>query len=74
MAAGIAAVEAVVKATLDEAVTNNFLEAGYTVTVPKIEDVDPVDRANRVLKGITFKAVPAGAIHVVEIDGVVSVF
>jgi len=71
---GIASVEAVVKAVLDEAVTVGFLDVGYTVTVPKIGDVDPIDRANRVLKGIKFRAVPAGAIHVVEIDGEVSVF
>ncbi len=71
---GIASVEAVIKSVLDEAVSVGFLEAGYTITVPKIENVDPVDRANRLLKGITFKAVPAGAIHVVEIDGEVSVF
>ena len=72
--AGIASVEAVIKSVLDEAVSVGFLEAGYTITVPKIEDVDPVDRAARLLKGITFKAVPAGAIHVVEIDGEVSIF
>lgn len=71
---GIASVEAVVKAVLDEAVIVGFLDVGYTVTVPKIGDVDPIDRANRVLKGIKFRAVPAGAIHVVEIDGEVSVF
>lgn len=72
--AGIALVEAVIKAVLDEAVIVGFLEPGYTVTVPKIGDVDPVDRANRVLKGLSFKAVPAGAIHIVEINGEVSVF
>jgi len=71
---GISSVEAVVKSVLNEAVSKGFLEAGYEVTAPKIQDVDPVDRANRVLKGITFKAVPAGAIHVVEISGEVSVF
>lgn len=72
--AGIASVEAVIKSVLDEAVSVGFLEPGYAITVPKIEDVNPVDRANRLLKGINFKAVPAGAIHVVEIDGEVSVF
>lgn len=71
---GIASVESVVKSVLNEAVTAGFLEEGYTVTVPKISDVDPVDRANRVLKDITFKAVPAGAVHIVEINGEVSVF
>jgi hypothetical protein len=72
--AGITTVEGVIKAVLSEAVTVGFLEQGFTVTVPQIENVDPIDRANRVLKGITFKAVPAGAIHIVEIQGEVSVF
>jgi len=72
--AGIASVEAVVKSVLNQAVVENFIEAGFAVTVPKIEDVDPIDRQNRILKNITFKAVPAGAIHIVEISGEVSVF
>jgi len=71
---GIAAVEAVVKSVLDQAVTAGFLEPEYTVTVPRVVDVDPVDRGNRVLKDIKFRAVPTGAIHIVEIQGEVSVF
>lgn len=72
--AGIASVEAVVKSVLNEAVNENFLEPGYIVTVPKIEDVNPTDRAARLLKGVSFKAVPTGAINIIEIDGEVSVF
>lgn len=72
--AGIAAVEVVVKAVLDQAVTAGLLEPDYTVTVPRVKDVNPVDRANRVLKGIEFRAVPTGAIQIVEIQGEVSVF
>lgn len=72
--AGIAMVEGVIKSVLNEAVNVGLLEAGYVVEVPKIQDVDPIDRANRLLTGITFKAIPAGAIHIIQINGEVSVF
>ena len=72
--AGIAMAEGVVKKVLEEGVAEEFLEPNYIVTVPKIENVDPVDRANRHLKNITFSSVPQGAINTVAIQGTVSVF
>lgn len=44
-----------------------------TVTVPKVADIDPLDRQARTFKTIEFAANLAGAIHFTEIRGVVSV-
>lgn len=70
--AGIALVEERVRYTLDLAVKTSFL-ASYTVTAIPIGDTQAVDRANRILKGVTFEARLAGAINKALITGVVSV-
>lgn len=44
-----------------------------TVTVPKAADVSNTDKANRLLPDISFTAALAGAIHALEINGVVTV-
>jgi len=44
-----------------------------TVQAPKVADIDAADKANRVLPDITFQATLAGAIHQLEISGVLSV-
>ena len=43
------------------------------VTVPRASEVDITDKANRLLPDVNFSATLAGAIHEVEINGVVSV-
>ena len=43
------------------------------VTAPKVADIDPADRANRILPDINFQATLAGAIHKLIISGVLSV-
>lgn len=72
---GIAMIEAEVRRALDLAVTNNFIAAdpAYTIEVPRAAAVPPNDKANRILKNVSFQATLAGAIHFVEIRGVVSV-
>ncbi len=72
---GIAMIEAEVRRALDLGVTNNFLAADpeYTVEVPRAAAVPPNDKANRILRNVSFQATLAGAIHFVEIRGVVSV-
>lgn len=70
--AGIALVEERVRYTLDIAVKTGFLES-YTVTSIPINETQAVDRANRILKGVTFEARLAGAINKALITGVVSV-
>ena len=72
---GIAMIEAEVRRALDLGVSNNFLaeDPEYTVTVPRAASIPPNDKANRILRDVSFQATLAGAIHFVEIRGVVSV-
>lgn len=42
---------------------------GYTITVPSSFEISTNDKANRLLKDISFTARPSGAIHLVEIQG-----
>jgi hypothetical protein len=44
-----------------------------TVLAPLVADIDTADKANRILPDITFQATLAGAIHTLQIDGVLSV-
>lgn len=71
-ASGITALENEVRGQLEEAVANNVITTGYTVTPPAIEDVSTTDKANRVLNSLDFSATLAGAIHQVTINGTVS--
>jgi hypothetical protein len=53
--------------------SENIINDDYVVTVPDREDTLVADRQARVLKDVTFTATLQGAIHKVEIDGVVSI-
>lgn len=70
---GIGIIEAQVREQLDIAVDQQLIapEPAYTVTVPDVLDTDELDRQNRQLKNINFRARLAGAIHYVEIRGAV---
>lgn len=72
---GVGIVEAEIRAVLDLCINQGILAASPapTVGVPLVENVSSTDRANRLLPDVTFEARLAGAIHAVEIDGVVSV-
>jgi len=71
--AGIAVIENAVREQLDIALDQDLIapEPAYTVTVPDVLDTDELDRQNRQLKGVDFRARLAGAIHYVEIRGAV---
>lgn len=81
--AGIAAVEAEVRATLDDGIAVGLLRASpddyegnpYRVTTKDVSEISAADKSNRLLPSdaITFDAKLAGAIHKVEINGVVAV-
>lgn len=71
--AGIAQVEQVIRARLDAAVKTKFIDADYTVSTPKVSATQATDRANRVLKDVTFTARLIGAVRNVELRGVVTV-
>lgn len=69
---GINQIAGVVRATLAEGVDVGGLES-YQVQVPKAKDADPDDKAARILRGLTFTGVLAGAIHRAVIRGTVTV-
>jgi hypothetical protein len=73
--AGVAVIENEVRAQLKQGVTVGLLAADpeFTVTVPKVVDVSPADKALRYLPGITFAATLAGAVHKTQIRGTVSI-
>ena len=81
---GIAMIEAVVIQVLELGITRNFIAPAYVnedtneavnsyvITVPKVRDITFNDRASRILDDLTFKATVAGAIHAVDISGVIT--
>lgn len=73
--AGVAVIEAEVRASLQRAVGLQILadDPAPTVTVPKVADVSSSNRALRLLPDVKFSGTLAGAIHKVTITGVVSV-
>lgn len=70
---GIRIIDSHLRATLTEGINEGFL-LDFTTNAPLLKNIDPNDKANRVLKGVTFKATPTNAIQKVEIRGEVSVF
>ena len=73
--AGIAIIEAEVRAQLQEGIRNNFLadSPAPVIRVPDALSVDPNLRATRTLEDLSFEARLAGAIHFVTIRGSVYV-
>ncbi len=72
---GIAVVENEVRGVMDLGISQGIFAAdpAPTVTVPLAADTDANDRANRLLTPVEFRATLAGAIHAVEIEGIVTV-
>jgi hypothetical protein len=71
---GLAALGAEMRAVLAIGVAVGGLAAGTTsVFVPKVEDIDPAERAARNVVGLTFAGRLAGAAHSAEIQGTVTV-
>lgn len=70
---GDAVIEQEIRAQMDVAVQRSVIAPGYTITVPPASEQDPNDRGNRRYRNITFRATLAGAVHGVEIRGVVTV-
>jgi len=73
--AGITAIEAEVKRALQLGISNNFIanDPAPTVTVPKAANVPPSDKTQRILRNIRFQATLSGAVHAVNITGIVAV-
>ena len=69
---GITKVLGVIRGVLEEARSNGAITPDFTVTVPKASAVNPVDKANRELKNVTFQVTYTGAVHKVVINGVIT--
>ena len=76
---GIAQILDPIRTTLQQATTLGIVARGddgaglFTVRAPRREEVDPNDRANRILPDVYWDAILAGAIHRVRVSGVVRV-
>lgn len=72
---GVAIIEAEVRAVMELAIGNQILasDPAPVITVPLVADVPFTDRAARLLPDVDFTATLAGAIHSVEVNGVISV-
>ena len=72
---GIASIEALVRKSLEDRIGNpyNFIASITSITSPLAANVSAVNKAARTLPALEFVAVLAGAIHEIEISGVVTV-
>jgi hypothetical protein len=72
---GVAQIEGVIRGSLEAAVSKGILAADPApdVEVPKVANISSANKALRLLPDVKFSATLAGAIHKVDIDGVVSV-
>lgn len=72
---GIASVVSAIKGVLAKGVKSTLLspDVDPVVLAPDVKDVDVSDKINRHLPDVTFTATLAGAIHSVDISGVLSV-
>lgn len=72
--AGVAIVEAEIKAQLNAGIDAELLAAdpAFTIDAPLVADVDPNDKIGRLLPDMNWKATLSGAIHAVEVAGVVT--
>jgi len=72
---GVSIIEGLIRGVLDRGIRVGGLAADPApeVFVPLVADVPEQDRQDRLLPDVTFNATLAGAIHEIEIDGVVSV-
>lgn len=61
----------VVRRRLDIAVDRQVIADNYEVSVPRWQDQDPTDRAERHFPGITFDATYTGAVNSVQIRGTI---
>ena len=70
---GIARIETEVRASLTRATARGILASNpaFIVIVPLVSAAAPADRAARILRGVTWSAQLAGAIHGVRISGTI---
>lgn len=71
---GLGAIEATVRAVLRAGVKQKLLadDDNLTVTMPTLDEIDPVTKAQRLVPSIEFSATLAGAIHRTKLNGSIS--
>ena len=63
-------IDAVMKTAINQGILR--ADPAPTVSAPDVQDIDPIDRGNRLLPDVKFQGQLAGAIHRTEIQGVVT--
>lgn len=73
--AGVGIIENEIKAQLQDAIAQGVLASNPApqTTVPKVAAVSPLDKAARFLPNVRFTGTLAGAIHKVQINGIVTI-
>ena len=69
---GIARVKGNLTSSLQQGVDRNFINDDYVVVVPEITSISVADKADRILRDVSFSATLSGAIHDVVINGTLS--
>ncbi len=71
---GITSIQSEINQVLQDGVSIGGIaeDPPFTISVPKAIDISAIDKANRELNDVKFQATLAGAIHAVNIDGIVS--
>lgn len=72
---GVGIVEAEIRKVLREAQDNDFVTTNpdFTISVPLVEDISSNNKINRLLPDIKFTAYLTGAVHKVQVNGVVTI-
>jgi hypothetical protein len=71
--AGIAVIRNEVRASLERAYQAGIIDSDFVVTVPKVANIADADKGLRLLPDVKFSCTLQGAIHSVQITGVVSI-
>jgi hypothetical protein len=70
---GISSIESKVRAALEAGIDRKFIASITLISTPAAADVSDANKAARLLQDVEFAALLAGAIHAIEVQGVVTV-
>jgi hypothetical protein len=72
-ATGLSMLEAPIRAALAASETSGLIEPGWRVDMPSLASISSVDKAARILRGVTITATLTGAVHQVIISATLAV-
>jgi hypothetical protein len=72
-ATGLSMLEAPIRAALGASETSGLIEPGWRVDMPALASISSVDKAARILRGVTITATLTGAVHQVIIAATLAV-